>query len=230
MRSLLYHTMSPNARLARLLLEEYGCDYILEEINPWARTPDFLEINPAATLPVLVLDDGMVLTDLSAVIFYIEETYGQAQVTRLMPDDAAERAETRRLWDWVTAKFAPEVTNYLIDEKVKKRLIGQGAPDPAVLRAAKTNLTNHIGYFAYLFATRNWVAGNQITLADLALAAHVSCLDYLGDIDWATQQIAHQSEFKDWYARMKSRPSFRPILAERLVGTPASAHYANLDF
>lgn len=230
MRSLLYHTMSPNARLARLLLEEYGCDYILEEINPWARSPDFLEVNPAATLPVLILEDGMVLVDLSAVIFYIEETYGQAQITRLMPQDPVLRAEVRRLWDWTHNKFAAEVTDYLIDEKVKKRLTGEGAPDPAILRAAKTNLSNHIGYFSYLFSNRNWFAGNEVTLADLALAAHVSCLDYLGDIDWSAQVGAGQLEFRDWYARVKSRPSFRPILAERLVGTPAASHYAELDF
>lgn len=230
MRSLLYHTMSPNARLARLLLEEYDCDYILEDINPWARTPDFLEINPAATLPVLVLEDGMVLTDLSAVIFYIEETYGQAQAARLMPDAPAQRAEVRRLLDWVTIKLATEVGDYLIGEKVGKRLTGHGAPDPATLRAAKANLTNHVGYFSYLLANRNWLAGNEVTLVDLALAAHLSCLDYLGDIDWHAQLSPQQSELKNWYARMKSRPSFRPILAERLVGTPAAAHYADLDF
>jgi glutathione S-transferase len=72
---------------------------------------------------------------------------------------------------------------------------------------------------------RNWIAGEQMSYADLAAAAHLSVADYLSDVPWTEDEAA-----KSWYARVKSRPSFRPLLSEMLAGIPPAAHYANLDF
>ncbi len=72
---------------------------------------------------------------------------------------------------------------------------------------------------------RSWLAGEELSIADLSAAAHLSVIDYLGDIPWTDFPVA-----KLWYQRIKSRPSFRPLLGDTLRGMPASASYADLDF
>jgi len=117
------------------------------------------------------------------------------------------------------------VTRYIIEEKIVKRDRRGATPEPGVLRVAKANLVEHMLYFNWLFATRHWIAGDSMTLADFALAAHLSSLDYLGDVSWDTSV-----ETRQWYARIKSRPAFRTLLNDRVVGMPAAAGYADLDF
>ncbi len=106
-----------------------------------------------------------------------------------------------------------------------KRFLGFGTPDTSVLRASKTNLGYHLEYVSYLAERRRWLAGAEFSLADIAAAAHLSAIDYLGDIPWDDHPQA-----RDWYARVKSRPSFRPILADLIPGAPPPKHYADLDF
>ena len=118
-----------------------------------------------------------------------------------------ERAEVRRLIGWFDGKFDREVTHNLLHEKIFKRFIQQsGGPDSGAIRAGKANIGSHLAYFAWLTERRKWLAGPQLTLADLIAAAQISAIDYLGDVPWAENEAA-----KDWYARMKSRPSFRPL-------------------
>ena len=93
------------------------------------------------------------------------------------------------------------------------------------LRAAKSNIRYHLAYIGWLIRTRDWLAGDNLTYADLAAAAHLSAADYLGDVPWDEDETA-----KNWYARIKSRPSFRALLDEALPGLPPSPSYANLDF
>lgn len=225
MPRLLHHPLDPAARLARLMLGEYGAAVTLEEVKPWVRDPTLLEINPAATLPVLLIDGEPPVVGVLAAIATIEERFAPAAVTGLVPDNAAARAEMWRLLEWVLLKLNDEVTRYILEEKIVKRDRKGGTPDPAVLRVAKANLVEHMLYFNWLFASRRWLAGDTMSLADFALAAHLSALDYLGDVTWDAS-----IETRDWYARVKSRPAFRPLLGDRVSGMPAHAGYANLDF
>ena len=141
----------------------------------------------------------------------------------------AERVEVRRLLDWYLVKFYDEVTGYLVTEKIYKRFMtpeqGGGPPDMHGIRAARNNVRYHLRYIGYLIATRNWLAGDQLTYADLAAAAHLSAADYLGDVPWDENETA-----RNWYARVKSRPSFRALLSDRVPGMAAAGHYADLDF
>ena len=130
-----------------------------------------------------------------------------------------------RLLEWVASKLNDEVTRYVLEEKIVKRDQRGATPDPAVLRVAKANLNEHMLYFNWLFANRSWLAGDTLTLADFALAAHLSTLDYLGDIDWGKA-----GETRDWYSRIKSRPAFRTLLNDRVVAMPPQKGYADLDF
>jgi glutathione S-transferase len=146
-------------------------------------------------------------------------------VAGLFPAQSRDRAEMWRLLDWVLLKLNDEVTRYVFEEKIVKRDKRGATPEPGVLRVAKANLVEHMLYFNWLFATRQWIAGDAMTLADFALAAHLSSLDYLGDVSWETS-----AETRQWYARIKSRPAFRTLLTDRVAGMPAAAGYADLDF
>ena len=211
------------------MMAEYGMDFTLHEEHLWERRDEFLKLNPAATLPVLV-DDRLTVIGAQVIAEYLDETQGVLKRDkRLFPEDAAGRAEMRRLIDWVLIKLESEVTRYAVHERVTKRQMpasaGGGAPDSQALRAARANIKYHLKYLDWLTATRNWMAGEHMTHADLAAAAAVSVLDYLGEIEWG-----EEIHLKDWYARLKSRPSFRPLLADRLRGMPPVSHYVDLDF
>ena len=226
MRQLYHLPISPACRKVRLVMAEKGLDFELVEERDWERRREFLMLNPAGEVPVLVEDGGEPVCGATPIAEYLEETSGDV---KLLPEDSAERAEVRRLVDWFDRKFAAEVSEGLIFEKVTRRFLGAseggGAPDMTVVRAALHNLRYHLDYICYLMEERNWLAGETMTLADLTAAAHLSCLDYVGDVPWAQYQGA-----KDWYVRIKSRPAFRGILADHVPGMPPPKLYANLDF
>jgi glutathione S-transferase len=220
---LLYHLpLSPYARKVRLALAEKGLAFELKLEKVWERRPDFLALNPAAQVPVLVEETGLAIVDSTAICEYLDEAYPDMP---LLGRSFAERAECRRLVAWFDGKFAREVDDNLLFEKLMKRLLGRGEPEAGAIRAGFANLRHHLTYLGWLAEHRKWLAGESLTLADLAAAAHLSALDYMGDVDWGVSEAA-----KDWYARMKSRPSFRPLLADRVTGTSPPAHYADLDF
>ena len=135
------------------------------------------------------------------------------------------RAEIRRLVAWFDHKFHAEVTENIVGEKIMKRFLHLGEPNSRAIRAGKRNIHTHLDYIGYLTERRTWLAGDMLSLADFAAAAHLSAVDYLGDVPWDEHDAA-----KDWYVRIKSRPSFRAILADHLPGEPPPKHYADLDF
>ena len=183
-----HYPFCPQSRFVRLVLAEIGMESQTVEERPWERRPEFLATNPAGTTPVL--RDGQLAVPGAAVIAeYLDETRGLGlNGRRLLPEGPAERVEVRRLLDWFLVKFHDEVSGYLVTEKIYKRFMptngGGGAPDMAAIRAARTNVRYHLKYIGYLVATRNWLAGDDLTYADLAAAAHLSAADYLGDVPW----------------------------------------------
>jgi glutathione S-transferase len=220
---LLYHLwLSPFSRKIRIVLQEKNLDFSMKVEKVWERRPEFLALNPAGEVPVLIEPDGTVLADAGAIAEYLDETYRDKLLLGLNPID---RAEVRRLTAWFDVKMNREVTEHLIGEKFMKRFLGFGVPDSAVIRAGMTNLRYHLDYIAYLAERRRWLGGDHFSLADITAAAHLSALDYLDDIAWDEHEPA-----KEWYARVKSRPSFRPILADHIPGAPPPKHYADLDF
>jgi glutathione S-transferase len=228
---ILYHyPLSAGSRFVRLVLAEYEEGVELVETAPWERNEALLKLNPAGTLPVFVDHDGIAVCGGAVVAEYLAETRGvRVGEQILMPQMPAERAEVRRLLDWFLGKMDAEVTGYLLTEKVYKRRMtvaeGGGPPDAAAIRAARANIKYHLRYIGYLAARRNCLAGREMSFADLAAAAELSVVDYLGEVPWEEDAMA-----KGWYARVKSRPSFRDILADLVRGMPAATHYADLDF
>ena len=230
MPTLFHHPFCPHSRFVRLALNEYGIDVRLIEERTWERRRDFLVINPAGTTPVLVEEGQPPVPTAPIIAEFLDETHGaQAGDRRLLPQDIGQRVEVRRLMSWFNDKFFAEVSGPLTVERFYKRhwpaVAGGGAPDTEVLRAARHNIRYHLAYIGWLVRSRDWLAGNQLTYADLAAAAHISAADYLGDVPWNEDEMA-----KNWYARLKSRPAFRPLLAETMAGIPPSKTYADLDF
>ena len=222
MRVLYHFWLSPASRKVRIILQEKSLEFTPKVEKTWERRPEFLALNPAGEVPVLLEPDGTVLADANAIVEFLDETYREKLLIGLSPVD---RAETRRLVAWFDVKMNREVTDLLLGEKVMKRLLGSGQPDSASIRAGKTNLGHHLDYISYLAERRRWLAGDHFSVADISAAAHLSALDYLGDVPWDEHEPA-----KEWYARIKSRPSFRPLLADHIPGSPPPKHYADLDF
>ncbi len=229
MSTLFHSTMSAGSRAVRLLMSEYGIDVTLQEEQVWERREEFVALNPACTVPVLVEGDRTIVGS-QIIAEYLDETHGALKRDRRMfPEDPMGRAEMRRIIDWCLVKLESEVTRYAVHERVTKRQmpsnLGGGAPDSQALRAVRANISFHLKYLGWLASNRDWLAGDQITHADLTAAATLSVLDYMGEIEWS-----EETGLKEWYARMKSRPSFRPLLADRLRGMPPVSHYVDLDF
>jgi glutathione S-transferase len=230
MLTLFHQTLCPLSRYVRLMLGEYGLTARLVEEKFWERREDFLLLNPAGVLPVLVEEGQPPIPGAAIITEYIEETRGADHPDgRLFPQSVGGRVEVRRLTSWFNDKFYAEVSGPLTTERVFKRYMtteqGGGPPDTDAMRAARHNIRYHLAYIGWLVRTRNFLAGDRLTFADLAAAAHVSVADYLGDVPWSEDEAA-----RSWYARVKSRPSFRPLLAETMAGLAPSKTYADLDF
>lgn len=232
MSKLTHFPLCPFSRSIRIVLGEIDFAVTLADEQPWAWRPSFLQLNPSGDLPVLELDDATVLAGAYAISEYVGEIAARAPIDDRMfnpfPGMPEERAEVRRLVDWFHRKMWSEVTQDLVREKVWTRLradLPARGPDLELLRALRANLKYHLGYISYLADNRRWLAGDDMSFADIAAAAHLSVIDYLAEIPWDTAPAV-----REWYVRMKSRPSARSLLADRMPGIEPPAHYGDLDF
>lgn len=219
---LIHDPMSPFCRKVRVVLDEMGVRFSLTREDASLRREELLALIPAGEVPVLIDDGGSALADSQAIVEYLQDIH---EGPDLLGENPAERAETRRLVAWFDGKMYQDVTRMIIEEKIHKWRQKRGKPDSAVLAAARGRLRSHLDCMERLLATRFWLAGERFSLADIAAASQISCIDYVGDIPWSSSQAT-----REWYARIKSRPSFRPILHDRLAGMPPDDHYADPDF
>ena len=228
MAKLYHYPLDPFCRRIRLSLGEYGAEAELLEEKPWERRAGFLTLNPAGDVPVFIDDDGAMAAGILAAGEYLEETRATAETT-LLGDDPVQRAEVRRLVAWFDGRFNFEITNPVLTEKAIRRFMpaemGGGAPDTRRVRNALKRIPGHLDYIGRLTQDRGLLAGERLSMADLAAAAHISVLEYLDALNWDGFDAA-----KLWYQRIKSRPSFRPLLADRVRGAAPPAVYSALDF
>lgn len=222
MRQLYHYWFSPNSRKIRIALLEKELEFELVLELPWKRRYDFLVLNPAGTVPFLIEDDGSTICGNYTISEYLDEQYNASSLTG---NDSAARAEVRRLTEWFDVKFYEEVSQLVINEKFMKRYLKRGDTEAAVIRFANQNIKHHLQYITYLTDRRNWLAGKNFSYADISAAAQISCIDYFGDVPWDKFP-----EARDWYARVKSRPSMKPILRDKVAGLLPAKHYSNPDF
>lgn len=222
MRKLFHFELCPYSRKIRILLAEKGLEFELIQEKFWERRHDFSYINPAMQVPVLLDSNDLVIPDSYAITEYLDEKYDQKIY---LGNTIEERANIRRLISWFDDKFYNEVTSYVLNEKVIKFFTRSGEPHSEALRASRLNLIPHLQYINFLTQDHKWLAGERLTCADVAAAAQLSILDYLGVVPWD-----NFPKTKEWYSFIKSRPSFRAILKDKINGFRPPKHYANLDF
>jgi len=214
--------LCPFSRKIRLLMSEKNVAYDLVREDPWAASENFLNLNAAGRTPVLVNEaKDITLADSRAIAEYLEETVDRSP---MINGTAVNRAEIRRLVALFDENFYNDVTAPLLMERMKKRIVFKQPPDSRVLREAMRMAHGHLDYMDWLIDNRPWLAGSTMSLADLAAAAQISVADYLGGIDWAGHE-----QTRGWYAVFKSRPSFRPLLSERMDVIKPPEHYALVD-
>lgn len=218
---LIHHPVSPFGRKIRALMGEKKMLFILKEEEPWKLSGDIYKLNPAGELPIF-LDDGHVLSGNYAITEYLEEAGNPPQ---LVFGSAYQKAEIRRLTAWFDEKFYREVYRCVVHEKVHKRFSLGLAPDSRILKTGIGNLNFHMEYLEWLLEQRQNIASDELSLADITAAAHLSVIDYLGDVPWENFPCV-----KVWYSRIKSRPCFKDILKDNIRGILPAKHYMNLDF
>ena len=218
---LVHNNISPHCRKIRILMAEKKMLFVLKEENPWALSKDILKINPAGELPIFIFD-GNIIAGNYAITEFLEETYTQ---NRLIHGNNKQRAETRRLIDWFDNKFYREVYQYIVWEKIYKRFALHQPPESKRIKAGLNNLRFHLEYIDWIVERNNYLVDNDFSLADISAAAQLSVIDYLGDVPWQDFKNA-----KQWYSQIKSRPSFKEILNDRIKNIYPSTHYTNLDF
>ncbi len=218
---LIHHSISPYSRKIRIMMAEKKMLFVLREEEPWNLSADIRKLNPAGELPIFIFD-GNIISGNYPITEYLEETY---PTPKTLPGDGRQKAEIRRLCDWFDNKFYNEVYRYIVNEKVYKRFGAGLSPDSRILKAGMNNLKFHMEYIDWLAERNNYLAGQEFSLADITAAAHVSVIDYLGDISWEDFKNA-----KLWYSKIKSRPSFKDILNDSVKGILPAKHYTNLDF
>ena len=224
-RTLHHFPLDPASRQVRLAMGEKRLAFAEIQLRYWERPKELTALNPSGFVPVLVetkADRRLVLCESRAILDHLEETSPEPA---LLGRDAAERAEARRLLQWFERKFEFEASGYILHEKMEKRLLGLGAPDITNLRQGRDGLRLHLFYLDKLLQEREWLAGRRLSLADFAGAAHLSVIDYFGDVPWADFPAV-----KTWYMKLKSRPCFRPLLMDRWPGLTPAPHYDDLDF
>jgi glutathione S-transferase len=215
--------LCPFSRKIRLLMSEKAIAYELVRENPWDGRDEFFAMNPAGSTPVLHDPErGVTLCDSRAIAEYLEETNDK---NPMISGTASNRAEIRRLVALFDEMFFGQVTGPLLEERMRKRLVLRQSPDSRALREAMRLAHANLYYIDWLVDTRPWLGGGRMTLADLTAAAQISVADYLGGIDWTGHEQA-----ASWYATLKSRPSFAPLLADRMESIYPASHYADRDF
>ena len=222
MERVLHHfPLDPASRQVRLALGEKRLAFSEVQVRYWERPASYLALNPSGLTPVLV-EGALVVAESRAILEHLEES---APEPSLLGREARDRAEARRLLQWFDRKFDFDVNALLLHEKMEKRLLGMGAPDLSALRRGREALRAHLVYMEGLLSMRDWLAGSRLSLADFAAAANLSVLDYFGDVPWRDFPAC-----KTWYMKLKSRPCFRPLLADRWPGLAPAGHYDDLDF
>lgn len=221
MRRLHHLPLSPFCRKVRLLLAEKKLEVDLFEEFVWEKRPDFVKRSPSSKVPLLIIDDFFI-SESNTIFEYLEEVYPDPP---LLPVAIADKIEARRFAHWFDDTFHRDVTSKLLYQRVYKKLSVSHQADPGLMKSGMVALTSYFNYLDEILDQRRWLACDVMTIADFAGAAHISSLDYIGDIDWR-----RYGSIKNWYAKIKSRPAFRSILMDFLPTLAPPEHYSDLDF
>lgn len=217
-----HYPLCPFSRKLRIVLREKNIPFEMFLEPFFLRRKEFLKLNPSGETPMIVRADKKVMWGNQSIFEYLEEL---SDTRKINPEDLELRSESRKLTEWFDHKFYNEVTRYILNEKIIKTISGNSAPNSQAIQAAKRNIGMHLDYISHLRKNHRYLVSDEPTLADFSAAAQLSVLDFVGDVPWNHNQSA-----KEWYALIKSRPSFKPILFDKISNFTPPAHYSNPDF
>ncbi|GBF58631.1 stringent starvation protein A [Candidatus Phycosocius bacilliformis] len=217
-------TLDPLSRAVRLALGEKRAVFHVREVAAFEADAQLAALSPDGMTPVLVDDSwghGATISEALAIFEYLEDLL---PTPPLLPGGPLERAHVRTLTIRAMRTLGP-VVDAVVHEKARKALARGGPPEPSVLRTATQAASRTLDEIGRAAEAEGWIGGKKLSIADMVAAAHFSVLDFLDAVSWASAPAG-----KDWYARLKQRPAFRPLLGDLLPGVSAPAHYADLDF
>lgn len=215
------YTLCPFSRTVRVILNENSVEYTVMNVKLQDDILNFKTENEWLHLPVLVIDNKKKtqISGEAAILFYL---YENKIITRLPMEKALE---IERIVERFNSFFFADVSWKLLSEKVLFYKESGHYPDSSAIRSATNKIKSYMEELAWFIDRRNWLAGDDFSLADITVASHLSCIDYLGAIDWNNYELV-----KNWYMRVKCRPSFQPLLFERVPGILPVSTYSALDF
>jgi glutathione S-transferase len=217
-------TLEPLSRAVRLALGEKGAVFHNREAVAFGPDPALAAITSDGLTPVLVDDSwghGATIGEAMAIFEYLEDIL---PTPPLLPGGPIERASVRAMAIRATRALGP-IVDVVVMEKAQKILTRQGAPETAALRHACNSANELLDQIGQVADREGWLCGKKLSLADMVVAAHFSVLDFLDAVRW---DVAPSG--KNWYARIKQRPTFKTILADTLAGVSPPFHYSDLDF
>lgn len=223
MYRLYHHPICPVSRSVRVLCLEKAIDIDLMVENFWERRDKFIKINPSCSVPFLASSPNILIYGFDPIVEYIEEVFHDKD--RYIFGDPMEKAEIRKIIHWVNVKMYEDATKHILNEKIYNFLTTKEFPNASTLKICRTNLSHHLMYLNFLLTKKEWLGGNDFSLADIVASCHISSLDYINEINWDFYK-----ELKDWYVVIKSKPSFRQILRDSIPGFTPSPQYRELDF
>ena len=221
MFTLYHYYLCPSSRFVRLVLEEYKIKYNVQLENYWRPQKDFLKINPAGHLPVLIDEQNNSIIGANSCLEFFKDLNLKPY---LLGENYKDKAEIYRLYHWFETLFKKEVLDPIIYEKVFSRVVDNVTPNSSNIRLALQNLSFHINYFDYLLKNQDYFVTNSLTYLDFLASANLSILDYLGLLSFE-----NNDNIKEWYFKLKSRLSFRTLLKDQIVGLSPDEKYKLID-
>jgi len=198
----LINSIGPNPQVVRTFAAEKGITLQMETIDIMKgqnRQPDYLKKNPAGGSPCLELDNGMYLSEITAICEYLEDKFPAKPLIGSTPEEKAEtRMWTRRIDLYVCEPLANGFRYAEGRPMFQSRITTLPEAAEGLKRLAQEKIT----WIDGLIAGRQWICGNRLTLADILLYSFLSFGTQVG------QPLNEKNtNIMAWYARMAARPS-----------------------
>jgi glutathione S-transferase len=191
---------SGNGYKCRLLLRQLGIPYErveLDILKGETRTPGFLAKNPNGRVPALELEDGAVLAESNAILFYL------ADGTPFLPEGRLERAQALQWLFFEQYSHEP----FVAVARFIRHFLPEDSPRRAELPRLERGGHAALGVMERRLADRPFLVADRYTVADIGLYAYTHVADE-GGFD-----LEPYPAVRAWLARVAGQPGHVPITA-----------------
>ena len=196
-----YNSVGPNPKVVRMFMAEAGIDVDSQEIDLMGgenRRPEYMKINPRGTCPALELDDGGIVSEITAICEYLAEREGGSS---LIGDTPEERAETRMWLRRIDLSIAENLANGFRYSEGLPMFKERITTIPEAADALKALAQEHIRWLDKQIAGKQFVCGERFSLADILLFSFLEFSNQVGQpLDQDNKNITA------WYERVEARP------------------------